>query len=144
MCIRDRSTHHKYLAQINQQELEVLAHQYTHNKAGEQFVDIHHPYSLDLDIFGEHSLFQYLNRTSTSIGEEALANYLGHTVSLQEILDRQESIQELKDQLEWRQHFQAFGQETKDDLDHLRLLKLWLADAPFVSCLLYTSDAADE
>ena len=128
-----QSTHHKYLARINQQELEILAHQYTHNKAGEQFVDIHHPYSLDLDIFGEHSLFQYLNRTSTSIGEEALANYLSHTVSLQEILDRQESIQELKDQLEWRQHFQAFGQETKDDLNHLRLLKLWLADAPFVS-----------
>ena len=127
-----QSTHHKYLARINQQELKVLDHQYTHNKSGEQFVDIHHPYSLDLDVFGAHSLFQYLNRTTTSIGQEALANYLSHTVSLQEILDRQEAIQELTNQLEWRQHFQAFGQETKDDLDHLRLLKLWLADEPFI------------
>ena len=128
-----QAKHHQYLSAINQREIAALGHQYQHFSAGEQFLDIHHPYSIDLDIFGDYSLFQYLNRTTTQIGQQALANYLLHPTDKKEILDRQAAIQELKDQLDWRQHLQAHGQEANDQLDHLRLLNSWLEDKPFIS-----------
>jgi len=125
--------HDKNLSIINQQELGVLDHDYQYFASGVQFTDVHHPYSIDLDVFGEHSLFQYLNRTSTNIGQEALATYLSTTVSKEEILERQAAITELKDQLDWRQNFQAYGKDTEDHLDHVGLLMEWLNDPPFVS-----------
>ena len=39
---------------------------------GKEYIDPGHLYTFDLDIFGEHSLFQYINRTSTPVGKEHL------------------------------------------------------------------------
>lgn len=129
----EQAKHQQFLATINQQEIEVLGHQYQHFTTGATFLDMHHPYSIDLDIFGDYSLFQYLNRTTTQIGQQALANYLSQPADKQEILNRQAAIQELSPQLDWRQNLQAYGQEAEDHLDHLRLLKSWLEDGPFIS-----------
>jgi hypothetical protein len=53
---------------------------------GLEFNDFHHPYAYDLDIFGEHSLFQNLNRTATFIGRKKLAEQL-LTLSPNEIIE---------------------------------------------------------
>ena len=86
-----------------------------------------------MDIFGEYSLFQYCNRTSTAIGQQALAQFLSTSAEESEILARQAAIKELFPKLDWRQHFQATGRVTEDNANHLRLLSAWLADEPFVS-----------
>ncbi|MCL2377362.1 MAG: hypothetical protein FWC76_08235 [Defluviitaleaceae bacterium] len=39
---------------------------------GAEYVDANHPYSRDLDLFGEDSLFQYLNDTNTQYGKDIL------------------------------------------------------------------------
>jgi len=132
-AMAERATHLRYLATINKEELEVLNHRYHHFDSGAAFVEAAHPYTVDLDIFGDYSLFQYLNRCATSIGRAQLANYLSQIVAKPEILARQAAIKELKDQLDWRQNLQAYGRETVDNPEHLRLLHLWLADEPFVS-----------
>src|ERR1019366_8851536 len=45
-------------------------------ESGERFLDPHHPYSGDLDIFGRSSLFQLLSTARTSGGEARLAAWL--------------------------------------------------------------------
>ena len=133
-AIQDSEKHHRNLSTINKLEAEVLgAHIYDKYESGENYIDPMHPYSLDLDIFGPYSVFQYTNRTATVIGRNRLADYLKGPAEAAEIRARQEAIAELKDQLDWRQHFQAFGMETEDEFDHVRLLQLWLKAEPFVS-----------
>jgi len=109
--------------------------------AGEQFVDPMHPYTVDLDIFGAHSFYQYTNRTSTSIGEQKLAAYLSEDATAKvlnqdsifmQILQRQKAIAELSEKLDWRQHFQAYGMVADDDLQHVNALKKWLNKKPLV------------
>ena len=90
------------------------------------------PYAIDLDIFGEHSFYQYCNRTTTATGSERLAEYLQELTTLEEIKMRHEAIKELKDRLDLRQHFQAFGLSTEDSPEHLKNLKHWLKEPPFM------------
>ena len=130
--IQKNKEHHEALAQINENELSYLNGKYDHFDSGKEFVDTAHPYSVDLDIFGSYSFFQYMNRTSTVIGKQRLAQYLSGNASQTEILERQLATTELKDGLDWRQHFQAFGLTTQDDIQHLKLLKLWLKEEPFM------------
>ncbi|MEM6316599.1 MAG: hypothetical protein AAF960_02960 [Bacteroidota bacterium] len=132
-AILHQANHHQFLAEINEEELAALAHDYQHFTNGHQFVDPMHPYTVDMDIFGEYSLFQYSNRTSTAIGQQALADILSCPANILEILARQTAIKELFPKLDWRQHFQAKGRVTEDDISHVRLLDDWLNDAPFVS-----------
>lgn len=76
---------------------------------GEEFINPNHPYTSDLDIFGEHSIFQLVNRTTTESGKIRLAKWLSEPAPNQEIQHRQEAIQELAQKLDWRQDFQASG-----------------------------------
>jgi Flp pilus assembly protein TadB len=133
-AIQESARHHEELARINASEIDVLAHRYQQFPTGAHFLDMEHPYALDLDLFGDYSFFQYACRASTSIGQARLAGYLLHPLTRPErLLQRQAAIAELREQLEWRQHFQAYGREAKDDPLHLGLLHQWLEDPPFVA-----------
>lgn len=118
------------LALINEQELAAQDHQYAEFPSGSNFLDPQHPYALDLDIFGPFSIFQFTNRCETFIGQKRLSQYLTTAASSPEITARQETIEELSTQLDWRQHLQAIGKATEDNGEHLKLLRYWL-DAPF-------------
>lgn len=132
-AIKNEAQHRERLAKINQQEAAVLDHEFSGFDSGEEFLDPQHPYALDLDVFGEHSFFQYCNRTTSLIGRKKLANIFLDQVPVETIYRRHEAIKELSSQLDWRQDFQAFGLQTKDDPGHLKALELWLEDEPFVS-----------
>lgn len=53
------------LLRINTLESDYLAGNFSALDQGERFNDPAHPYAHDLDLFGEDSLFQHLNRTVT-------------------------------------------------------------------------------
>lgn len=93
-----------------------------------------HPYCLDLDIFGEKSLFQSINRTVTAGGKEYLANSFLHPLNdKNDILERQEAIKELSQAVQWRQHFYATGKTcSKHKMQTVELSKL-LHIQPFFS-----------
>lgn len=130
--ILQSAKHNEELARLNGLELSALNHDFSHFQNGAQFLEMEHPYALDLDLFGEHSLFQYINRTSTQIGRQRLAEYLENPSSSETIFARQAAIQELQGQIDWRQDFQAHGRETEDDPAHLQALLNWLKDLAFV------------
>jgi len=66
-AIKTKETHLRQLSEINANEAKVLEHDYSMFEDGEEFLNPLHSYSMDLDIFGDHSFFQYCNRTNTVI-----------------------------------------------------------------------------
>ncbi len=130
--ISESAQHNEELARINGLEIAALNHDFSQFEHGAKFLEMEHPYALDLDLFGEHSLFQYLNRTSTEIGRQRLAQYLTEPSSTEVISARQTAAQELGKKIDWRQHFQAHGRETEDHPTHLQALLSWLQDPAFV------------
>jgi hypothetical protein len=61
------------LIAINENEIAYLKREKIPFENGVEFNDFNHPYAYDLDIFGEHSLFQNLNRTATFIGKKNIS-----------------------------------------------------------------------
>jgi len=105
------------LKKLAENELLALQHEFGHFENGKEFLDTDHFFSYDLDLFGDGSLYQFLNRTVTQNGRQNLANWLRNPpFQKNEILDRQQSIQELAQMPEWRLNFLADGllfNETK-------------------------------
>lgn len=70
--------------------------------------------SIDLDLFGHHSLFQFINATFTFQGKEKLANnIIHHHLSKEEIIERQKSLQELSQDEDMFIQLQVYGKMMK-------------------------------
>jgi DNA mismatch repair ATPase MutS len=113
------------LVEINQNEITYLERKAIPFENGIEFNDFHHPYAYDLDIFGEHSLFQNLNRTSTFIGKKTLGKQLLTLLPNTEILQNHQAVQELKDKLNWRQEFLALAKVGQDNETFYKTLLQW-------------------
>lgn len=94
------------LVTINEEELKIASGNFHHRDSGLQFQDPNHFYSLDIDLFGRGSFFQFINRTSTQEGSQELAHALKAN-NIQDITSRQHAIKELNDKPEWRQQYSA-------------------------------------
>ena len=97
---------------INTWENAVLDGDYAVFYPGKEWMGPSHPYLFDLDIFGEYSLYQYLNRATTSVGRKKLAEWLATPTNETEIAARQAALPELRDALDWRQAFQDIPEEA--------------------------------
>ncbi|MBP4139930.1 MutS-related protein [Flavobacterium geliluteum] len=113
------------LLQINKNEISYLKREKNPFENGVEFNDFHHPYAYDLDIFGDHSLFQNLNRTATFIGKKTLAHQLLQLNSNAAILENQEAINELKTKIDWRQDFLALATVSHDTKNVYESLIYW-------------------
>ena len=82
---------------VYQKEVAYLNGDFSGFPSGEQYVNPHHEFTLDLDIFGPQSLFNRINRTITTGGSDFLAKELAETRvrSIDEIEGRREAIREL-------------------------------------------------
>jgi hypothetical protein len=80
---------------------------------GTEFLDPHHLYAADLDIFGPGSLFELVNAAHTQNGRATLASWLLEPASRQEILARQEAIKELKPKLDLRERLGLIAAEVE-------------------------------
>ena len=65
-----------------------------------------HEYAQDIDLFGQGSFFQYINRTKLQTSRSMLGDLLQEN-QLEDIESRQEVIQELQEKTEWRQGYSA-------------------------------------
>lgn len=118
----DRKKNRTLLKEINKSELLKLKNKLSSFPNGQSHLKVDHAYINDLDVFGSHSLFQLLNRTTTESGSICLAKWLSESASKEVILERQQAIQELAPRLEWRQQLQVAGLpfiNTKSDYQKL-------------------------
>jgi hypothetical protein len=116
---------------LNAWEEETTDYNFQNFPDGKEFIDPHHPYSHDLDLFGDGSMYQYLNRCATRLGEKKLANDLTNLLFRKdEIQERQQAIGELAPLLEFRQQCWANGKEIQDSKFNLDSLLAWLKQPP--------------
>ncbi|SEM42712.1 MutS domain V [bacterium A37T11] len=92
---------------VNQNELDIWAGKPNGYADGAEFFDSKHPYTSDLDVFGEASLYALINRCSTPEAIVRLAGWLDKAADPSTIAERQEAIKELAAKLNWTQRVQA-------------------------------------
>ncbi|NDV63868.1 MutS family DNA mismatch repair protein [Bacteroides sp. 224] len=96
--------------EINEQELKAIEYDISSFDGGKEFINSEHLYTYDLDIFGDRSLFQLVNRTSTEMGKNELAAWFNcHLKKKEEIEERQKGVEELTPELKFRQRFRIQG-----------------------------------
>ena len=128
--LRARKDHLLTLKTINENELKRLNLALADFDQGQNFQQPMHPYSGDLDVFGEHSLFQLINRSATQQGKSMLAHWLLHPAEKPEVEERQRAVQELTHLTEWRQTFQAQGPQRSDQEESMATLLMWMQEPP--------------
>jgi hypothetical protein len=82
-------------------------------QTGDRFSDSHQVYAADLDLFGRGSLFDLLSTARTRMGEETLAKWLLSPSPVDQIVGRHMAIQELRDQLDFREDLAVLGEHTQ-------------------------------
>ena len=98
-------------------------------ETGERFIEMSHPYSRDLDLFGEGSLFELLSTARTGAGEEALARWLLAPAAVDEIHLRHAAVDDLKTRLWLREDLAVLGEDVRSKV-HPEVLAEWAEADP--------------
>ena len=104
--LKQKKSLHSALVKINEDELKIAEGHYSDRQSGSRFIDPKHHFSFDIDLFGNGSFFQYLNRSVTNEGQNELAAILLSNTTA-EIGSRQTAIKELSESPEWMQQYRA-------------------------------------
>jgi DNA mismatch repair ATPase MutS len=140
------------LATIYQNEVDNLNQGSNIYSNGSDFTDDEHYYTADLDIFGQSSLYQLVNRCATAKGRQLLANWFKAPAAHQQIIQRQQAVTELAQQPNFKPQLQASllfaSTQTAQQVSQLqqylssplhlpqqKWLKLYSAAAPYVLLL---------
>jgi len=117
------------LALINQNEAKALSGDLSGFEPGNMYIDTDHYFSNDVDLFGNSSLFQYLNRCVTGYGRDILAGWLSDPFPLAGELNlRQDAIRELSEKENWRHDFMASGMKKSLEKGHISGLLEWMEE----------------
>jgi hypothetical protein len=114
-----------HLAEINTLEFRSVTGDFSQYADGHEFINRDHPNSYDLDLFGHASVFQFINRTTSMPGAKLLAGWLGFPAEIKEIRLRQEAVQELNPEIEWRQRFMTLGHFNRQAINNPGELLSW-------------------
>lgn len=113
---KERIEHKTALMQVCQDEVKAMEGDFSSYEKGEAYLNPHHAYAFDLDIFGKDSLFNRICHTITTGGSDALAENLSREtpLSIDEIESRRELQQDLAESAhQWRLEFFALGEYGK-------------------------------
>lgn len=110
----------------NETELQVLKGNYETLPNGEHYKNPQHFYSEDIDLFGNKSFFQYLNRTELSEGSDFLAQLLLEN-EISGIEQKQKAIEELANIPEWRLYFSAVASLLKTEVS-TKFISKWMLE----------------
>lgn len=104
----------KELLRINELEIGYMNGDFLPEETGDDYIYETHDYNQDIDLFGEGSLFQKLNRTGLKNGEKVLADTLNSN-TIDDVKVRQKAVQELSEMPEWRQEYTAIAALIKSE-----------------------------
>ncbi|MDB5122843.1 MAG: mutS 5 [Mucilaginibacter sp.] len=95
------------LVKVNQNEIDSILNRSNIYSDGSRYADEKHYYSADLDIFGNASLFQLVNRAATSAGNDKLSAWLSAPAVKDKIALKQQAVKELSAKTDWKLELQA-------------------------------------
>lgn len=111
-----RKRYSELLIQNADNELKGIDYNFCAFDGAPEKADPNHSYGVDLDMFGNHSFFQSINRTVTSFGKDRLADSLLDAYEKQEdITAQQNAVKELSQNYKLLSHFRAIGQMTESE-----------------------------
>ena len=113
---KERIEHKTALMQVCQDEVKAMEGDFSSYEKGEAYLNPHHAYAFDLDVFGKDSLYNRICHTITTGGSDALAANLSREtpLSIDEIESRRELQQDLAESAhQWRLEFFALGEYGK-------------------------------
>ncbi|MEX0884324.1 MAG: hypothetical protein WDZ72_12705 [Cyclobacteriaceae bacterium] len=93
---------------------------------GLEFINKKHPYAIDLDLFGTHSLFQLINHTVSPGGKNKLANCMMHLLNPEAAKQKNKAIVELSSKKDFLLSFEALGKAFLKNEKSKRKLYEWL------------------
>jgi hypothetical protein len=96
----------KILIDLNSKEIQALKGNISQFDGGAEYKNPSHAYAEDIDLFGEKSFFQYLNRTGLEEGKHILAKTIKGN-DIKNINAKQKAIEELAAKIDFRQSFTA-------------------------------------
>lgn len=110
--------HYKRIALINENELKALDYDFSVFATGDEFVNPKHDFSFDLDLFGNNSLYQMINRSSTRFGKNKVAEYLNNLLKDKtRIENTQKAVAELCKIPEWQQVFLSNAVNASNEVE---------------------------
>lgn len=95
------------LSEVNHEEIKRSKLDLSNFEEGNGFMDEHHPYAYDLDIFGRHSVYQLLSRCTFHHSKDLLAKWLLKRAKVDEIKERQTATAELAEKVDFRHQLAA-------------------------------------
>jgi Flp pilus assembly protein TadB len=108
------------LVKIANDELKGFEGDYSAFDGAKERINPMHDFSFDLDIFGECSIFQLLNRTALPLGQHRLADYLEFPLHEKTAIEqRQETIKELAQLENFCLSFRKLGNVTDSCFSNL-------------------------
>jgi hypothetical protein len=97
---------------------------------GDEFMEEHHPYAGDFDLFGRGSLFELISIAVTKAGRSRLARWLKEpALEAAEIRARQEATLELRERVDLREGLSIAAAEVTRDVESAHL-EAWAALPP--------------
>jgi hypothetical protein len=114
------------LLRINNDEINFLNQNFNDKYNGKELEPANHAYAKDLDVFGQSSLFQYINRCNAEQAIQLFAERLLKPLDKEKILQQQNAVKEMRSKIDWWQQFQAYGINEKITLDSERRIGKWL------------------
>ena len=119
----EKCTFEEGIIRLCENELKALDGDCSAFDGAPEQIDAQHAFSMDLDLFGDRSLFQMVNRTVTRMGKETLVDLFIHPLTKKnEILKHQQTIKEMEGLSEFRHDFYVTGEKASKDeqkLDNL-------------------------
>lgn len=102
---QEKAHYYATIATLNQNEINRKKLQFTDFGTGAEYFEKDHPYQHDLDVFGENSIYQLINRCEIKDSETTLAKWLSSPATVEDIRSRQGAVKELTENLDWCQDF---------------------------------------
>ncbi|MCH4257760.1 MAG: DNA mismatch repair protein [Clostridium tyrobutyricum] len=129
--ISDKEQYIASLYAVNENSIKLLNGEWKKFKDnGEDFIDIHHNYSYDIDVFGDNSLFQWMNTAHTYMGRLRLKKILTEKPGNEHsICDRQSAIMELEPKIYFRQRLEAEGKIIHNKEQNPKELFSWIEES---------------
>jgi hypothetical protein len=122
----------KAYVSLCESELSFLKGEYSNREEGSEFINKEHPYTSDLNIFGKHSMFQYINRTKTLLAKSLLANWLELPLISRAAIESEASkIDLLSQKPEFMLRYLASASLTENDTDINARITQWM-DSPLL------------
>lgn len=118
-----KRTYEEGMIELCENELKALDYDLSAFDGAAEQTDAQHAFSLDLDLFGEQSVFQLANRTVTQMGRAQLINWFQHPLDdKKKIIKRQNGIREISHMHAFRHDFQVTGKNALQEKKDIRVL----------------------